>query len=204
MAVILKNASLGWAVGGLVMSLSALGVTGCSDSSAGPSGGDASVADGAVDAAPPPFGVPVSDCTACISSICGGVLGSPDSGITYCTEVCTTTADCPMGTACVANSTSKDLSNNCLKTCTGDTDCTAPFICRTDLGSPGSYCWSPYPPLGTSTPDAGQTPDAAPDTGTTPSDAGAPLDSGEPSDSGLADVTADVATPDASDASVGD
>ena len=41
------------------------------------------------------------------------------------------------------------LSNNCIKTCTGDTDCTAPFICRSDVGTTGTNaCWSPYPPIG--------------------------------------------------------
>jgi hypothetical protein len=204
MAVILKNAFLGWAVGGLVLSLVGPGITGCSDSSAGPSAGDASLVDGPVDAAPPPLGVPVANCAACNSAVCGGVLGSATTGITYCTEVCTSNSDCPMGTGCVANSTSKALSNNCLATCTADTDCTAPFICRSDLGSPGSYCWSPYPPVGGATSDAGDAAVAeagAPDTGTPPSEAGAPPDSGEPTDSGAADAAADAAATDASDAS---
>jgi hypothetical protein len=198
-----KKAYLGWAVGGLVLSLAALGGTGCSDSSSGASAGDASVDDGAVDAAPPLLGVPVASCAACPSAVCAGVLGSATTGITYCTEVCTTNTDCPTGTACVANSTSKDLSDNCLKICTGDADCPAPFICRPDLGSPGSYCWSPYPPVGSETlSDAGDAAVAeAPDTGMSPSEAGTPTDSGVPSDSGAADVA--LAT-DASDASAGD
>jgi hypothetical protein len=207
MAVMTKKVCLGWGVGGLVLSVCALAATGCSDSSAGPSAGDASL-DAPVEAAgpTPPLGVPVSSCAGC--PVCGGVLGSATKGITYCTQDCTTNTDCPSGTGCVVNTTSPGLLNECLKTCTSDSDCTPfdnadtgapPFICRSDLGSPGNFCWSPFPPPMGPAVDAGDA--AAPeeagpvDAGTPPIDTGAP-----PSDSG----GTDAALSDAADAAAGD
>jgi hypothetical protein len=204
MAVMIKKACLGWGVGGLVLSVCALAATGCSSSSAGPSGADASL-DAPVEAGPtPPLGVPVASCAGC--PVCGGVLGSATKGITYCTQDCTTNTDCPSGTGCVVNSTSPGLSNECLKTCTSDSDCTGfddpdtgapPFVCRSDLATPGSFCWSPYPP-----PDAGLVVDAGGDAAAEagPADAATPpSDTGAPADSG-----ADAALSDAADAAAGD
>ena len=204
MAIITKNTSLGWGLGGLVASLIAfvsLGQSGCSDSSAAPSGTDAAAdavddvqADALVEAGPPPpLGVPTASCAGC--PVCGGVLGSPTTGISYCTIDCTTSTDCPTGTACVANTSTSLLSNECLATCTTSADCTAPFICRADLSTPGSYCWSPYPaPDGSVTPF----PDASvSDAGV--SDAGTPADTGAPSEAGVSDASPS----DASDAGDG-
>src|SRR5450432_1788478 len=100
MVFLTKKVCLGWGLGGLVVSLFALGQNGCSDDSATPSGGDASAdvqADVLVEAGPPPpLGVPVTSCTGC--PVCGGVLGSATTGITYCTQNCATNTDCPTAT----------------------------------------------------------------------------------------------------------
>jgi hypothetical protein len=129
-------------------------VAGCSSDSASPAGGgDASTVDAMSEAsahpneaaaAPIPVGDPTTDCNAC--TVCGGVLLSATTGISYCTADCTTTADCPSGTACIPNITSAVLGNQCIETCAADSDCTAPFVCRVDVPTPGGYCWSPYPP----------------------------------------------------------
>jgi hypothetical protein len=193
MVITLKKASLGWGLGGLVVSLFALGPSGCSSDSASPTGGDASMADvqadGAVDdGPPPPLGVPLPTCTGC--PVCGGVLGSPTTGISYCTKDCTSNTDCPTGTACVANTNSPTvLDMQCIKTCASNSDCTAPFICRSDLGTPGSYCWSPFPaPDGGTTTDAGNAvPDAGvAETGAPPAEAG--TDAGAPADAATTDA----------------
>jgi hypothetical protein len=197
MLVITKKASLGRALTGLLVSLFALGAGGCSSTSDAPSGSDASAdvqADVVVDAGPPPpLGVPVPSCAGC--PVCDGILGSPTTGIFFCTKDCTA-ADCPTGTACVANPSSTLLDKECLATCTSDGDCVAPFICRSDVpGSSGSYCWTPYPP-----PVEAGAPDAGPaDSG--PSDTGAPVaDTGAP-DSAVTDAAVtDAAPADASDA----
>jgi hypothetical protein len=194
MATITKKACLGSGIAGLVAFV-ALAQGGCSDSSAGPSGTDAAAlgdvqGDVQVEAGPPPpLGVPVMSCAGC--PVCGGVLGSPTSGIRYCTQDCSTSADCPTGTACTANTTASVLPSECLKTCAADTDCTAPFICRSDLGTPGSFCWSPYPPVGSRTSDAGDASvlDAGvSDTGTPPPDTGTPPDAGA-SDASASDAS---------------
>ncbi|HEX4447188.1 MAG TPA: hypothetical protein VH044_10645, partial [Polyangiaceae bacterium] len=139
---------------------------------------DASIAE----AAPPPLGVPVSSCAGC--PVCGGILTGPDAGATYCTQPCSTSADCPTGTGCVMNVLTASLDMNCLRTCTTDTDCAGGFICRSDLGTTGSYCWSPYPtPVDSGTPVADASTDAGVDAAT--------ADAGEP------DATPDAATPDA-------
>ena len=182
MVITSKKSFLGWGLGGLVVSLFALGPSGCSSDSASPTGGDASTADVQADVMveaglPPPLGVPVTTCAGC--PVCAGVLGGPTTGISYCTQDCTTTADCPTGTACVANTNSAMfLDMQCIKTCASNSDCTTPFVCRSDLPTAGSYCWSPYPPPGNGGADAGDA--AVADTGveTTP-EAGTP-DSGAP------------------------
>lgn len=187
MVITLKKSSLGWGLGGLVVSLFVLGPSGCSSDSGSPSGGDASTADVQADVMveagpPPPLGVPLTTCAGC--RVCAGVLGSPTTGISYCTKDCTTTADCPTGTACVANTTSATLLDmQCIKTCTSNSDCGAPFICRSDLSTPGSYCWSPFPPPGAAGPDAGDA--AVADTGVV--ETGAPTEAGTP-DSGAPDA----------------
>src|SRR5579859_2628416 len=104
MVITLKSASFGW---GLVVSLCVLGSNGCSGSSAQPAGGDASTPDAMVEAGPPPLGVPVSSCAGC--PVCGGVLSSPTTGISYCTQDCKMSADCPTGFGCVANENSTML-----------------------------------------------------------------------------------------------
>jgi hypothetical protein len=197
MLVITKKASLGWGLAGLLVSLLALGASGCSSTSDAPSGSDASAdvqadvqADVVVDAGPPPpLGVPVSSCAGC--PVCDGILGSATTGIFFCTKDCTAATDCPTGTTCVANPSSSLLDDECLATCTSDSDCVAPFICRSDLpGTPGSFCWTPYPP-----PSEAGAPDAGPaDSG--PADTGAPA-----ADAGVPDsAITDAASPDASDA----
>jgi hypothetical protein len=123
-------------------------------------------------------------------------------GITYCTQTCKASADCPTGTACVANTTSsKILDMNCLKTCTGDSDCKSPFICRSDLPTPGNYCWSPYPPPSAGGQDAAVVDAGAAETGS-PADSGAQPDSGASPDSGAppdSGALPDAAPPDAGD-----
>jgi hypothetical protein len=175
---------------GPVLVLVAWGASGCSDSSS-PSNpvSDASTAD--VEAGPPPpLGVPVTSCAGC--PVCGGILTSPDAGATYCTQACSTNADCPSGTGCVMNVLTASLDMDCLRTCTSNADCLGGFICRSDLGTPGSFCWSPYPtPVDSGTPVA----DAAADAGV---DA-APADAGEP-DGATPDGSADAATDAALDA----
>jgi hypothetical protein len=181
----------------VVLALLGLGASsvfaGCSSSSNAPAASSDASTDG--QAGPPsPLGVPVSSCAGC--TVCGGVLGSPTTGITYCTADCTTDTDCPSGTGCTASPSSSTLSNECLKTCTSNTDCTSPFVCRSDLPAPGSFCWSPYPPPS----DAG--PDAAPDAGAvTTVDAGdagsaATVDAGDDAglDAGLSDASVDAAS----------
>ena len=182
----------------VVLALLGLGASsvfaGCSSSSNSPVASSDASTDG--EAGPPsPLGVPVSSCAGC--TVCGGVLGSPTTGITYCTADCTTDTDCPSGTACTATpSSSSSLSNECLKTCTSNTDCTSPFVCRSDLPTPGSFCWSPYPPPS----DAG--PDAAPEAGAVATgdagDAGsvATVDAGADAglDAGLSDASASAAS----------
>ena len=194
MVITLKKASLGWGLGGLIVSLFALGPSGCSSDSASPSG-DAStaVADGAVDDGPaPPLGVPLPSCAGC--PVCGGVLGSATTGISYCTKDCTANTDCPTGTACVANTNSPTaLDMQCIKTCASNSDCTAPFICRSDLGTPGSYCWSPFPaPEGGMTMNAGN---VVPEAGV--AETGAPAveagtDAGAPADAATIDAGGDA------------
>jgi hypothetical protein len=144
---------------------------------------------------PPPLGVPVPSCAGCPT--CGGVLSGPDSGLTYCTQACTTNADCPTGTGCVMNVISPTLDDECLRTCATDTDCSGGFICRTDLGTPGGYCWSPYPPPV----DAGIPPvEAGADAEVDASaDAALPTDAGEPDASTPLDGSLDAAV-DAADA----
>jgi hypothetical protein len=188
MVVITKRASSFLALAGVLVPLCAIAVAACSQSSGSGSPGDAS-ADALVEAGPPPpLGVPVASCTGC--PVCGGVLGSPTTGLTYCTQDCTTNADCPNGTGCSVNAQTSQLPNECLATCTTNADCVSPFICRSDLGGPGNFCWSPYPPpvdAGPAVPEAG--PDASPDASDTDSSA---------SEAGPADAGATVT--DASDA----
>jgi hypothetical protein len=184
-----NQSRIGGGLTALLVSLAAIAQSACSsDDSSNP--GDASAdssmqVEAAVDAGPPPpLGVPVSSCAGC--PVCGGVLGSPTTGITYCTQNCDAGTDCPTGLACVPNQTSMFLRNECIRTCTSNADCTAPFICRSDLVSPGSFCWSPYPTPATPTmpmPDAGTAADAA--DGAPPADTGAPdAGDGAPSDAG--------------------
>jgi hypothetical protein len=202
MVITSKKASLGWGFGGLVVSLCAIAQMGCSDNNSTQAGGDASTDGVAEDGGgpPPPLGVPVASCAGC--PVCGGVLGGPTTGITYCTQTCKASADCPTGTACVANTTSSMiLDMNCLKTCTGDSDCKSPFICRSDLPTSGKYCWSPYPAPGAGGQDAAVADAGAAETGS-PADSGAQPDSGAPADSG---TPADSgALPDAAPADAGD
>jgi hypothetical protein len=197
MVITLKKASLGWGFGGLVVSFCAVVQIGCSDNNSAQPRGDASTSDALGEdggGPPPPLGVPVASCAGC--PICGGVLGGPTTGITYCTQVCKASADCPTGTACVANTTSSMiLDMNCLKTCTGDSDCKSPFICRSDFPTPGMYCWSPYPTPSAAGPDAAVADTGAAETGA-PADSGAQPDSGSPADSG---TLPDAAPPDAGD-----
>jgi hypothetical protein len=189
-----------WIGGGLtalLVSLAALAQSGCSDSSSSSTPADASadssmLTEAAFDGPTPPLGVPVKDCTGC--PVCGGVLGSPTTGISYCTQNCDAGSDCPMGTACVANQTSSILPMECIQSCTTSADCTAPFICRSDLSTPGSYCWTPFPPPAVQ--DSG-TPVDAGDAGVSdasPTDTGAPADTGSPDG-----APTDAATGDAAD-----
>jgi hypothetical protein len=166
----------------VVLALLGLGASsvfaGCSSSSNAPAASSDASTD--AEAGPPsPLGVPVSNCNGC--TVCGGVLGSPTTGISYCTADCTTDMDCPSGTGCTASPSSSSLSNECLKTCTSNTDCTSPFVCRTDLPTPGGFCWSPYPPS-----DAG--PDAAADAGVM-----AAGDAGDAGSAPAVDASADAA-----------
>jgi hypothetical protein len=178
---------MGGGVTALLVSLAALAQVGCSDSSTSAAAADASADTslGTVEGGPP-IGVPIAVCTGC--QVCGGVLGSPTTGISYCTLNCDSGADCPTGTACVANQTSTILRNECIRTCTSAADCTAPFVCRSDLSTPGSYCWTPYPPpagADSGTPaDAG---DASVADAGSPADTGAPPDAGAPADTGAPD-----------------
>jgi hypothetical protein len=181
----------------------ASGAIGCSDSSSGsaPIGdasaiGDALATDGpavAVEAGPPPLGVPIATCAGC--AVCGGVLGSPTTGISYCTQDCTTDTDCPSGLGCVAALSSSQLSNECIKTCSSNTDCIAPFICRHDLPTAGNFCWSPYPPqqpedAGSAVADTGAA--SGPDGSVGAGDA-APVEAG-PADAAVTDGGADGPT----------
>jgi hypothetical protein len=202
MLITLKNGILGWGGSLVIASLCTFAQSGCSDSSSAPSGGDASTADVQADVEidgmaeagpPPPLGVPVATCEGC--PVCGGVLGSATTGISYCTKTCTATADCPAGTACVMNTTSATLLDmQCIKTCTSSADCTAPFICRSDLLTPGSYCWSPFPaPLSGAGMDAAAPDSGLADTGAPPEDTGASSEAGAAPDGG----------PDAADAADG-
>jgi len=117
------------------------------------------------------------------------VLATATTGFTFCTQDCTTSADCPAGTGCAADVLTAQLPNECLKTCTTDADCSGGFICRADIATAGSFCWSPFPPPVDAGPDADA---AAPDTGA--ADTGAP-EAGEPDAS-----DAGASTSDASDA----
>jgi hypothetical protein len=176
-----------------------LALAACSSSSSPDNGGDASTSDaspdtGVVDAAMPPIGVPIPSCAGC--NVCGGALVTPDSGVTFCTVDCTTDSDCPAGsgTACIANINSPNmgLSNECIKTCSVDTDCVAPFVCRHDLATPGGYCWSPYGETDASTPFG----EAGADGGTP--DSGAAVDGGGTADGGAPDAADAGTTADAS------
>jgi hypothetical protein len=171
----IKNAS---ALPGLLVSLFALGGTGCSSSSSpGAPVSDASAPDAAEAGPASPLGVPVASCAGC-ADICGGVLASATTGFTFCTQDCTTNADCPTGTGCAADVLTSELPDGsqlpseCLKTCTTDTDCSGGFICRSDIATTGSYCWSPFPPpvdagqgAGEAGPDAGVADTGTPDAG---------------------------------------
>jgi hypothetical protein len=180
-----------------VVGLAVVGdATGCSSSSGAPPGIDASADVGPLSDAPtPPLGVPVSSCAGC--PVCAGTLGSATTGISYCTVDCTSTADCPSGTGCVANATSDALSEQCLATCQTSADCTAPFICRSDLATPGNYCWSPYPPPVDGGAPAGDGGDAGPGPGPdaastdAAADTGAVGDTGAPTDASASDASAD-------------
>jgi hypothetical protein len=174
----------------LVASAASVAV-GCSDSSGAPatssdaSATEASVVDGQA-GPPPPLGVPIASTRCASCNVCGGVLGSPTTGIAYCTQDCTTDADCPSGLGCVAALSTASLSNECIKKCASSSDCTAPFICRSDLPTPGSFCWSPYPPPKDAGPpaiDAGS--DAGPSGSTDAGDAG-------PADAGPGDAATDA------------
>ena len=187
-------------VGVLVLPVWLLGAGGCSDSAGAP-GADASTADVVEAGPPPPLGVPVSSCSGC--PVCGGVLTGPDAGVGYCTQNCATNSDCPTGTACALAVLSTGLAGQCLRSCTGDTDCQGGFICRSDLASPGQFCWSAFPPPAV---DAGQ--DAALDASsdanagdTGAADTGAPDAGSDASPDGEAP---DAATADAGDAAPGD
>ena len=176
---------------GLAMALCALGASvaaaGCSASSSGATpSSDASTADGEA-GPPPPLGVPVASCAGC--PVCGGVLGSATTGLTYCTQDCKTNADCPAGTGCVAALSSAALASECIKTCTADSDCSGGFICRSDLPTAGSFCWSSYPPQV----DAGSRADGASEAG---SDAAPGSGDAGPADANR-DVEADAAASDA-------
>lgn len=202
MVITVKKMSLGWGLGGLVVSVCALGQNACSSNSAAPSGGDASAPDAMVvgDEPMPALGEPVSSCAGC--ETCAGVLTSPDSGTSYCTKACTTSTDCPMGTGCVPSTTSAMLLDmQCLKICTSDTDCTAPFICRSDLPTAGKFCFSQWPPLSSGTgSDAGKP--AAVDAGAP--ETGASVDSGAPSEAGTPEAgQPEAAAPDGGDAGDG-
>jgi hypothetical protein len=191
-----RKSRIGGGLTALLVSLAAFAQSACSSddsSSPGDASADSSMqAEAAFDGPAPPLGVPVSSCAGC--PVCGGVLGSPTTGITYCTENCDAGSDCPTGTACVPNQTSSLLRNECIRTCTSNADCTAPFICRSDLVSPGSFCWSPYPAPATSMPDSGTATDAG-DAGT--------VDSGTPADTGAPDAGPDSGPTDAGDAGDG-
>ncbi len=188
-----------WASLGLPLTLSGAllaaagggGLEGCSSSS-----NNGGPADAAAEAAipyeggPPALGVPIANCNGCDGTLtCGGVLAGPEAGITYCTEQCGEAGEvCPSGLTCVPNILTPTLYDECLVGCSKDSDCQAPFICRSDV-APVSVCWTPYPPpsdAGTPTPDAG-------DAGTPESDAGEP----DASDAGSTTTT------DAGDAGTG-
>jgi hypothetical protein len=172
--------------GALLAAASGGGLEGCSSSS---NGGPAdAAADVAVpyEGGPPALGVPIANCNGCDGTLtCGGVLAGPEAGITYCTEQCGEAGEvCPTGLTCVPNVLTPALYDECLVGCSKDTDCQAPFICRSDV-APVSVCWSPYPPPS----DAGSTPDAGTDGG----DAGTPeSDAGEPDASDAGSTTTDA------------
>ena len=196
-----KNMAMRWALAGPVVvfgAWGAWGATGCSSSSNSPAANPpADAGMQVVDAAQTGdagLGFPVPDCHSCSpTSTCGGVLSSPDAGLTYCTQTCEASTDCPSGTACISNFETPGLDSDCLRPCTSDTDCSGGFICRSDVTGGTSICWSPYPPPTTVTPDAGA------DTGT-PADAG--VDSATTDDAGsdaspATDAATDAATTDA-------
>jgi hypothetical protein len=89
----------------------------------------------------------------------------------------------------------------CLKTCASDTDCTTPFICRSDLPTPGKYCFSPWPPISSETEtDAGDA--AVVDTGV--AEAGTPVDSGPSPEAATPEAgQPEAAAPDGGDAGDG-
>ncbi len=191
----------------LVTSLS--GAAGCSQSSSGAaSGADAATTSNAeggstlgTDAASPSpsIGDPVASCDGC--PVCGGTLASATTGVSYCTEDCTTSATCPTGTACLTDPVSSQLSKQCLKTCAADSDCSGIFVCRSDIEDGGSVCWSPYPPRDAGT-DASS---AGADSGAL--DAGSALDAADASPVVAADSGSDAGpttTPDASDSGSAD
>jgi hypothetical protein len=173
----------------------ALAFVACSSSSGGVTPGGSDAASDAPTGPVPAVGVSIAQCDPRCAS-CGGVLVSATTGVSFCTQSCTMTSDCPTGTACVSNILTSALMNECLRTCTTDADCaggTNQFVCRSDLGTPTPLCWTPYPPpaqdSGTTVPDAGS--DAAVDSGNP--DTGTPVDSGS-------DASTDAGGDDASDA----
>jgi hypothetical protein len=202
MVITVKKMSLGWGLGGLVVCLWALGQNGCSSNSAAPTGGDASATDALIgdDAAAQPLGVPVTSCAGC--PVCGGVLTSATEGTSYCTQACSASMACPTGTGCVPNANSANLlDKQCLKTCTTDSDCTTPFICRSDLPAPGKFCFSKWPPVsGTTGTDAG---DAAAVGDTGAAETGTPVDAGAPETGTPEAGQPEAAAPDGGDAGDG-
>jgi hypothetical protein len=198
----IKNASALLALPGLFVSLFALGGTGCSSSSSPGPASDASTGPDAAEAGPAsPLGVPVASCAGCVD-VCGGVLASATTGFTFCTQDCTTNADCPTGTGCAADVLTSELPDGsqlpseCLKTCTTDADCSGGFICRSDIATTGSYCWSPFPPPADGGPGAGEAgPDAeVADTGTPDAGAADASDAGSTGDASDGAVPADAAS----------
>jgi hypothetical protein len=175
------------ALSAVAVAVAGLAGAGCSASSGAPASNlDASADTSTFDGPAPPLGVPVSSCNGC--PVCGGVLASPTTGITYCTQDCTADTDCPSGTGCVAALSNAALANECIKKCTTGADCSGGFICRSDLPTVGSFCWSSYPPPA----DAGPVSEAGTDAGTADSGDAAPAEAGADSGAPPSDAAADA------------
>jgi hypothetical protein len=204
-ALLAEGHTFGSAGALLFLAVWSSGLAGCSQSSSGSaSGADASPISEAeagstpvADGGPPPIGDPVASCNGC--PLCGGVLASATTGVSYCTEDCTTSATCPTGTACLTDPMSNQLSKQCLKTCAVDSDCSGVFVCRSDIEDAGSICWSPFPPRAGGPDASSVVADSAAEDGAAALDAGVGSDAGD-----AATVTASDASADAGDAKPSD